>query len=137
MSSSDDDVRILADIEVASLIFAQVDSFPPNPPPGLFVVKDGVFWGYVKVNPQSDFVAWCPFGRIPVNYVHMQTEAASQWTVEHGLGATDCWVQVKDMEGVPVDCSQSVVSPERLVLQFLRPTAGSCLVMANITHNSG
>lgn len=128
-NNSDDDVIIHADvIHNGSLTINQVDAFPPNPQVVTLIVKDDTLWGYLNI---QGVTAWCPFAKIPMNFVYKQETAAFTWIVQHNLDASDTWVQVKDTLGNPVTCGKQDINRNSFSLHFTEPTAGAALVIAN------
>lgn len=126
-SGSDDDIRFLTDVDLSgSWSINQVDQFPENPKVVTFVVKSGTLYGYIQVGELS---AWCPFARIPTNFIFRQPYPAIEWTINHNLDTTDTWIQAKDQSGNPLVFGKSNIDSNSVKLRFLNPVAGAVLIM--------
>lgn len=131
MSNTDDDVIVYADMVMkGSMAFSQVIDFPTSPSIGTFIVKDGILYGYLDI---QGVYGWCPFGKIPFHFVHVQSIPSKDWVILHNLKSTNVWVQVKDSVGLMVDCAVDVISENDIALHFLTPISGSAIIMANPT----
>lgn len=129
MQGSDDDVRILADINIGgSLTIEQVTEFPEDAKVVTFIVKDGILYGYLNV---QGITAWCPFARIPTNYVYKQLVTSDEWIIIHNLGTLDTWIQVKDTNGLSIPFSQHSIDKDTVSLRFLQGVIGSALIISN------
>jgi hypothetical protein len=128
------DVRVLNDLAVYGGIsfLKQVTEFPDTPQLGQFVLKDNNLYGYLTV---AGMDAWYPFGQRTVYYVHTQAMPSLTWVVNHGLGTTEVFVQVKDQNGNIINVGKTDVDENTFHLNFTSAVTGTVLVVATATIN--
>lgn len=62
-------------------------------------------------------------------FVHIQAQAAVQWTVNHNRGYRPAAVTVLSVGGVEIEAAITHVTDNQLVVDFAVPSAGSVLVL--------
>jgi phage-related tail fiber protein len=123
------ETRILNNLSVHGTI-AMSDNrndFPANPAIGTMVVKDQCLYCYIKV---GGLETWYPFASKTNSYIHSQGLGSLQWIVQHNLGTTDVWTQVKDGSGTIVQALVETVDENTLRVTFTQATTGTVIVVA-------
>jgi hypothetical protein len=122
-------VRYLSDLELfGALVFAKpVNDFPANPRVGEFILKDTCLFGYLQI---GDLETWYPFASSTNFYVHTQGLANTTWTINHNLGTSNIWYQVKDQNGNITIVSKTDINNDSFYLHFTAPATGTCVVVA-------
>lgn len=123
------ETRILNDLVVqGSFVMADNRStFPENPAIGTFVVKDECLFGYIKIGGME---TWYPFASKTNSYIHSQGLPSLTWTIQHNLGTTDVWTQIKDSQGRIVQAQVTPTDENTLTVTFTSATAGTAVVVA-------
>lgn len=123
------ETRILNNLVVqGSLVMADnLTDFPPNPAIGTFVVKDQCLYGYIKI---GGLTTWYPFASKTNSYIHSQGIASTQWIIQHNLGTTNVWTQVKDTQGRIIQALVEPVDENTLRVTFTEAVAGTAVIVA-------
>lgn len=127
------ETRFLNDLELygAFSMCQLVEEFPANPKVGMFVLKrDGAsagMYGYLRL---GGFETWYPFASRTSFYIHTQAVAAINWVVNHGLGTSDVFAQVKDDFGNIINVGKLDIDENSFELRFTTPVTGTVMVVA-------
>lgn len=124
-----ENVRVLSDLHLLGALVWPDDSqeFPANPSLGTFVIKDRGLYGYLRVGGME---TWYPFASKTAYYVHSQGVPALNWYVEHNLGTTNLWIQVKDENGNIISVGKQDLSDNQFKLTFTTAVKGTVMVVA-------
>lgn len=112
---------------VGSLVLDQDNAdFPQNPRLGTMVLKQGSLYAYTLIN---GIETWFPlFQNLSNAYLHTQVNPTTTWTVNHQLGSTFCWYQIKDTAGnILFESSSENTDANTTVLTFAEPVAGTAI----------
>ena len=101
--------------------------FPLNPSIGTFVVKNQCLYGYIKIGGME---TWYPFASKTNSYIHSQGLASLQWVVQHNLGTTDVWTQIKDSFGNIVQAGITIIDENTIHVNFTQEAIGTVIVVA-------
>lgn len=123
------EVRVLGDLALYGAMVYEKDSadFPANPRVGMFAMKDGCLYGYLRV---GGLETWYPFSSKTRSYVHSQGVAGYIWTVHHNLGTRNVWIQVKDNSGNILNTGKQDLDDNTFEVYFTTPTLGTVMVVA-------
>lgn len=123
------ETRILGNVSIhGSVRLAQNESgLPANPQIGTIVVKDQCIYAYIKI---GGLETWYPFASKTNSYVHVQGLPALVWNINHALGTTDIWSQVKDEAGNIVQALVQAVDADNATITFTTPIIGTAVIVA-------
>jgi hypothetical protein len=121
--------RIYNDLALYGALVLEVNEtgFPANPQIGTFLIKDSNLYGYVSI---GGLETWYPFSHKTLSYIHSQGLSSSTWTVEHNLGTTNVWIQVKDQNGNIVSVGKQDINNNSFRLTFTEAVRGTVMVVA-------
>ena len=121
--------RIYNDLALYGALVLEVNEtgFPANPKVGTFLMKDNNLYGYVSI---GGLETWYPFSHKTLSYIHSQGLSSSTWTVEHNLGTTNVWIQVKDQNGNIVSVGKQDINNNSFRLTFTEAVRGTVMVVA-------
>ena len=122
-------IKVLNDLALQGALVLEQDNnaFPVNPAIGTMVVKDQCLYAYIKI---GGLETWYPFANRTNSYIHIQSDASTTWTVNHGLGTTNIWYQVKDPAGNIMYVGKTDINVNSFQLNFTSIAVGSVLVVA-------
>lgn len=114
-----------------SLVMAKDDSsFPVNPAIGTIIIKDQCIYAYIRI---GGLETWYPFASKTNSYIHTQGLESDSWIVNHQLGTTDIWYQIKDATGNIVIAGKTDIDENSFELNFTSALVGTCIVVAPAT----
>jgi len=121
--------RIYNDLALYGALVMEVNEtgFPANPKVGTFLMKDSNLYGYVSI---GGLETWYPFSHKTLSYIHSQGLSSTTWTVEHNLGTTNVWIQVKDQNGNIVSVGKQDIDNNSFRLTFTEAVRGTVMVVA-------
>jgi len=121
--------RIYNDLALYGALVMEVNEtgFPANPKVGTFLMKDSNLYGYVSI---GGLETWYPFSHKTLSYIHSQGLSSTTWTVEHNLGTTNVWIQVKDQNGNIVSVGKQDINNNSFRLTFTEAVRGTVMVVA-------
>lgn len=90
----------LLDNQLRQAVLQQETSYPTVPKPGRMIFKDKRVLICVEIN--GDLPVWVPLTHELDTHVHIQSTAATSWTVTHNLNTTTPMIQVFDTNNSPV-----------------------------------
>lgn len=104
--------------------------FPVAPQPGRILFREEDKMLYICAELDGGLPVWVPTAQVKDMFRHVQSEAALEWTVPHGLNLSPVLVQVYDVSGkwvIPdeIDCSNL----NSATVKFSTPTAGFAIVI--------
>ena len=122
-------VNLLSNLSLYGALIMEVDNsgWPANPKLGTFIMKDSNLYGYLRI---GGLETWYPFSRNTVSYVHTQGLPSTTWIVNHGLGTTDLWIQVKDTTGNIIGVGKEDIDSNSFRLTFTSAVTGTVMVVA-------
>ena len=123
------ETRVLNDLSLVGAIVFENDNadWPSNPAIGTMILKDQVLYAYIAVGGME---TWYPFSTPTNSYVHTQGLASTTWVVNHGLGTTNVWFQVKDTSGNVVIAGKEDINSNSFRLNFTSAITGTVMVVA-------
>ena len=123
------ETRVLNDLSLVGAIVFENDNadWPSNPAIGTMILKDQVLYAYIAVGGME---TWYPFSTPTNSYVHTQGLASTTWVVNHGLGTTNVWFQVKDANGNVVIAGKEDINSNSFRLSFTSAITGTVMVVA-------
>ncbi|NBS94083.1 MAG: hypothetical protein EBT27_10235, partial [Betaproteobacteria bacterium] len=121
--------RIYNDLALYGALVMEVNEtgFPANPKVGTFLMKDSNLYGYVQI---GGLETWYPFSHKTLSYIHSQGLDSTTWVVEHNLGTTNVWIQVKDQNGNIVSVGKEDINNNSFRLTFTEAVRGTVMVVA-------
>ena len=121
--------RIYNDLALYGALVMEVNEtgFPANPKVGTFLMKDSNLYGYVQI---GGLETWYPFSHKTLSYIHSQGLNSTTWVVEHNLGTTNVWIQVKDQNGNIVSVGKEDINNNSFRLTFTEAVRGTVMVVA-------
>jgi hypothetical protein len=127
---SNDNIRVLGDVEISSALSFKQDMgvFPSNPKPRTLVVKDGQPYIYAEVSTGSGYFSWLPVGARQNSYLHSQGVESSVWTISHNLNTTDFAYFVYDNNHVLVLANATVVDATTIQINLSEAITGTAIV---------
>ena len=122
-------IQILQDVALYGGIqfLDSLADFPANPSIGTMVLKGDAIYAYIKLGGME---TWYPFANRTNSYVHTQGAANTTWSINHNLGTTDVWVQIKDNDGKIVNATVTVVDADNITITFTSAIIGTAVVVA-------
>ena len=123
------ETRILADLALFGALVMESNEagFPENPRIGTFIIKDQCLFGYLKI---GDLETWYPFASKTNSYIHTQGLASTTWVVNHMLGTSNVWYQVRDPQGQILGVGKTDIDEDKFSLNFTEATLGTVVVVA-------
>lgn len=123
------DIRIHGNTSLlGALTFAKpVEQLPDSARLGTLVLHDKMLYGYLQI---GQLETWYPFCSATQSYVHSQGLASDVWVVEHGLGTSNVWFQVRDEDGAVHQVASETVDVNTFRLLFVQPMLGTVVVVA-------
>jgi hypothetical protein len=123
------ETRVLNDLSLVGAIVFENDNadWPSNPAIGTMILKDQVLYAYIAVGGME---TWYPFSTPTNSYVHTQGLASTTWVVNHGLGTTNVWFQIKDTNGNVVIAGKEDINDNSFRLRFTSAITGTVMVVA-------
>lgn len=73
---------------------------------------------------------WYPFATKTNSYIHVQGLPSSTWTVNHQLGSTDVWVQVKNSSGNVIYAQTTPIDVNTVRVDLSYDETGTIVVVA-------
>jgi hypothetical protein len=122
-------VNLLSNLSLYGALIMEVDNsgWPANPKLGTFIMKDSNLYGYLKI---GGLETWYPFSHHTVSYIHTQAMPSTTWVVNHGLGTSDLFVQVKDTAGNIIGVGKEDIDSNSFRLTFTSAITGTVIVVA-------
>jgi hypothetical protein len=123
------ETRVLNNLALyGALVMSKDESgFPANPAIGTMIIKDQCIFAYIQM---GGLETWYPFANKTNSYIHSQGADSSTWTVNHNLGTTNLWVQVKDNSGNIVSVGKQDIDSNSFRLTFTSAVQGTVMVVA-------
>ncbi len=123
------ETRIYNDVALhgALVVTKHEDDFPLNPAIGTIIIKDQCLYAYIVIGGME---TWYPFSTRTNSYTHYQGVPSSSWTINHNLGSTDVWYQVRDSNGALVIVGSTVIDEDTVRLDFTQAIAGMAVIVA-------
>jgi hypothetical protein len=123
------ETRVLNDLALhGALVMSKDESgFPTNPAIGTIIIKDQAIYAYIQL---GGLTTWYPFASKTNSYVHNQGGAASMWLVQHNLGTTNVWYQIRQSNGNIVSAGKTDIDINSFYLYFTEPITGTVVVVA-------
>ncbi len=123
------ETRVLSNLALyGALVMSKDDAgFPENPVIGTMIIKDQCLFAYLKIGGME---TWYPFANKTNSYIHTQGLPSDAWIINHELGTTDIWYQVKDNLGNVVLVGKTDIDENSFQLDFTTPITGTCIVVA-------
>jgi len=123
------ETRVLNDLSLVGAMVFETDNadWPSNPAIGTMILKNQVLYAYIAVGGME---TWYPFSTPTNSYVHTQGLASTTWVVNHGLGTTNVWFQVKDANGNVVIAGKEDINDNSFRLSFTSAITGTVMVVA-------
>lgn len=123
------ETRIYNDLALhGSLVMSKDESgFPESPSIGTMIIKDQCLYAYIKIGGME---TWYPFANKTNSYVHVQAVDSLTWIVNHNLGTSDVWIQVKDQNGNIVQVGKTTIDQNSFQLNFTQASRGTVVVVA-------
>lgn len=123
------ETRIYNDVALhgALVVTKHEDDFPLNPAIGTMIIKDQCLYAYIVIGGME---TWYPFSTRTISYTHYQGVPSTSWTINHNLGSTDVWYQVRDSNGALVIVGSTVVDEDTVRLDFTQAIAGMAVIVA-------
>lgn len=122
-------IQILQDVKLnGALVFTDATAdFPQNPEIGTMVLKDTALYAYIKLGGME---TWYPFANRTNSYIHTQGLPSTTWVINHGLGTTDVWTQIKDSNGYIVSATVEAINADTVEIRFTSAVQGTAVVVA-------
>jgi hypothetical protein len=123
------ETRVLNDLALhGALVMSKDESgFPTNPAIGTIIIKDQAIYAYIKL---GGLTTWYPFASKTNSYVHNQGGAAAMWLVQHNLGTTNVWYQIRQSNGNIVSAGKTDIDINSFYLYFTESITGTVVVVA-------
>ena len=124
------EISILSNARIAGALQFDKDfsEFPSNPKVGTLIIKNQCLYGYIRI---GNLETWYPFASKTSSYIHAQGGASTTWIVNHGLGSTDVWYQVKDESGNVMQPSKfKVIDGNTVQVIFTEAVTGTVVVVS-------
>ena len=123
------ETRVLNDLSLVGAMVFETDNadWPSNPAIGTMILKNQVLYAYIAVGGME---TWYPFSTPTNSYIHTQGLASTTWVVNHGLGTTNVWFQIKDTNGNVVIAGKEDINDNSFRLRFTSAIAGTVMVVA-------
>ena len=124
------EISILSNARIAGALQFDKDfsEFPSNPKFGTLIIKNQCLYGYIRID---NLETWYPFASKTSSYIHAQGGASTTWIVNHGLGSTDVWYQVKDESGNIMHPSEfKVIDGNTVQVIFTEAVTGTVVVVS-------
>ena len=123
------ETRVLNDLALhGALVMSKDESgFPANPAIGTIIIKDQAIYAYIKL---GGLTTWYPFASKTNSYVHTQGGAAAMWLVQHNLGTTNVWYQVRQSNGNIVAAGKTDIDINSFYLYFTESITGTVVVVS-------
>ncbi|NBP02462.1 MAG: hypothetical protein EBU90_20560, partial [Proteobacteria bacterium] len=122
-------INLLSNLSLYGALVFEVDNagWPENPKLGTFIMKDNNLYGYLKI---GGLETWYPFSHHTVSYIHTQAMPSTTWVVNHGLGTTNLFIQVKDNNGNIIGVGKEDIDSNSFRLTFTSAITGTVIVVA-------
>ena len=123
------ETRVLNDLSLVGAMVFETDNadWPSNPAIGTMILKNQVLYAYIAVGGME---TWYPFSTPTNSYIHTQGLASTTWVVNHGLGTTNVWFQIKDTNGNVVIAGKEDINDNSFRLRFTSAITGTVMVVA-------
>jgi len=122
-------INLLSNLSLYGALVFEVDNagWPTNPKLGTFIMKDNNLYGYLKI---GGLETWYPFSHHTVSYIHTQAMPSTTWVVNHSLGTTNLFIQVKDNSGNIIGVGKEDIDSNSFRLTFTSAITGTVIVVA-------
>lgn len=120
--------------ELQQAVIQIEDGFPVNPKVGRMANVNHIL--YLCVSLTDGLPLWVPMTRELTMYTHTQSEAADEWTINHGLNTVGVQTQVFDATGrvlIPDDIFVS--TSNQVVVSWNTPITGRAVILSG--HQDG
>ncbi|CAB4122433.1 hypothetical protein UFOVP35_17 [uncultured Caudovirales phage] len=123
------ETRVLNNLALFGALVMETNEagFPADPQIGTFIIKDQCLYGYLKI---GGLETWYPFASKTNSYIHNQGAESLSWVVNHGLGTSNIWFQVKNQDGQIVSVGKTDIDSNSFRLNFTSATLGTVVVVA-------
>jgi hypothetical protein len=123
------ETRVLNDLALHGALVMSKDEtgFPANPAIGTIIIKDQAIYAYIQL---GGLTTWYPFASKTNSYVHNQGAPATMWLVQHNLGTTNVWYQIRQANGNIVSAGKTDIDINSFYLYFTEAITGTVVVVA-------
>lgn len=122
-------VEVLTNLTVAGTVAVakNFDALPETAEPGTLILKGDVLHAYIKF---GEIYTWYPMSNKTRSYIHTQGLPATTWVVNHGMGSTDVWLQIKDSDNRFIAATTVVVDENTINVILTTAKTGTVFLVA-------